>query len=222
MYPCVSGSRNERRLDCSFRERRESRKLGGWKPGTLSRLLCACLVFVTGRGQCLWACLCVGTRELDPGTSLLVQWLRISASNEAGAGSILGRGAESLHAWWSKNQNINQKQYCNKFNENFKNGPYQKKVTKDGDPLVSRPPPLSIPWGSAWVVWGRRGTRTGQEGNPSCLCVSLQGLLPDFLTEEIEQSFPYSLNCKYLFFFFSECGTCESKDQSSGVNYLIQ
>ena len=66
-------------------------------------------------------------QELDPGTSLVVQWLRISASSEVGAGSSLGWGAEILHAWWSKKQNINQKQYCSKFNENFKNGPYQKK-----------------------------------------------------------------------------------------------
>ena len=61
-------------------------------------------------------------QELDPGTSLVVQWLRISASNEVGVGSILGRGAEILHAWWSTNQNINQKQYCNKFNKDFNDG----------------------------------------------------------------------------------------------------
>ena len=63
----------------------------------------------------------------DAGTSLLVQRLRISASSEVGAGSILGQGAEILHAWWSKNQNINPKQYCNKFSKNFKSGPHQKK-----------------------------------------------------------------------------------------------
>ena len=29
-----------------------------------------------------------------------------------------------------KNQNVKQKQYCNKFNKDFKNGPHQKKVLK--------------------------------------------------------------------------------------------
>ena len=48
-------------------------------------------------------------------------------SNAGGAGSIPGRGAEIPHASWPKNQNVKQKQYCNKFNKDFKNGPHQKK-----------------------------------------------------------------------------------------------
>ena len=44
------------------------------------------------------------------------------SSNAGGAGSIPGRGAKIPHASWPKNQNIKQKQYCNKFNEEFKNG----------------------------------------------------------------------------------------------------
>ena len=48
-------------------------------------------------------------------------------SNEGGAGSIPGPGARIPHALWPKNQNITQKQYCNKFNKDFKNGPHQKK-----------------------------------------------------------------------------------------------
>ena len=31
------------------------------------------------------------------------------------------------HASWPKKQNIKQKQYCNKFSKDFKNGPHQKK-----------------------------------------------------------------------------------------------
>ena len=31
------------------------------------------------------------------------------------------------HASWPKHQNIKQKQYCNKFNKDFKNSPQQKK-----------------------------------------------------------------------------------------------
>ena len=41
-------------------------------------------------------------------------------SNAGGVGSIPGRGAEIPHAWQPKNQNIKQKQYCNKFNKDLK------------------------------------------------------------------------------------------------------
>ena len=50
-----------------------------------------------------------------------------SPSNAGGASSIPGWGAKIPHAWRPKNQNIKQKQYCNKFNKDFKNGPHQKK-----------------------------------------------------------------------------------------------
>ena len=41
---------------------------------------------------------------------------------------IPGRGAKIPHASWPKIQkNIKQKQYCNKFNKDFKNGPHQNK-----------------------------------------------------------------------------------------------
>ena len=41
-------------------------------------------------------------------------------SNAAGASLIPGQGAKILHASGPKNQNIKQKQYCNKFNKDFK------------------------------------------------------------------------------------------------------
>ena len=47
-----------------------------------------------------------------------------------GVGSIPGRGAKIPHALPPKNQNIKQKQYCNKFNKDFKNDPHPKKSLK--------------------------------------------------------------------------------------------
>ena len=44
-----------------------------------------------------------------------------------GAGWISGWEARIPQASWPKNQNLNQKHYCNKFNKDFKNDPYQKK-----------------------------------------------------------------------------------------------
>ena len=42
-------------------------------------------------------------------------------SNAGGVGSIPGLGAKIPLASWPKTQNIKQKQYCNKFNKDFKN-----------------------------------------------------------------------------------------------------
>ena len=53
--------------------------------------------------------------------------VRTLPSNVGGAGSIPDPGAKIPHASWQKNQNIKHKQYCNKFNKDFKNGPHQKK-----------------------------------------------------------------------------------------------
>ena len=48
--------------------------------------------------------------------------------NADSVGSIPGQGAKITHASWPKN--IKQKQYCNKFNKDFKNGLHQKKYFK--------------------------------------------------------------------------------------------
>ena len=53
-----------------------------------------------------------------------------SPSNAGGAGSIPGQGAKIPHTLGPKHQNIKQKQYCNKFNKDFKNGPHQKILKK--------------------------------------------------------------------------------------------
>ena len=58
-----------------------------------------------------------------------MQWLKLCASNarERGAGSIPGQGANTPHDLQPRNQNIKWKQYCNKFNKDFKNGSHPKK-----------------------------------------------------------------------------------------------
>ena len=56
--------------------------------------------------------------------------VKTSPSNARGAGSIPGRGAKIPSASRPKKQNIKQKQYCNKFNKDFKNGPHKKKSLK--------------------------------------------------------------------------------------------
>ena len=53
--------------------------------------------------------------------------VKSSPSSVGGAGSIPGWGARIPHTSRPKNQNIKQKQYCNKFNKDFKNGPHQEK-----------------------------------------------------------------------------------------------
>ena len=67
--------------------------------------------------------------------------IKTSPSNAGGAGLTPGWGAEIPHASQPKNQNTKkQKQYCNKFNKNFKNGLYKKGGLKKNHPWV----PLSI------------------------------------------------------------------------------
>ena len=45
--------------------------------------------------------------------------VKTSPSNAGAVGSIPGRGAKIPHASWPKKQNIKQKQYCDKSNEDF-------------------------------------------------------------------------------------------------------
>ena len=47
--------------------------------------------------------------------------VKTSPSNAGGVGSIPGQGAKMPHTSWpQKQKNIKQKQYCNKFNKDFK------------------------------------------------------------------------------------------------------
>ena len=67
--------------------------------------------------------------------------VKTSPSNAGGACSIPGRGTKIPHALGPKNQNIKQKQYCNKFNEDFKNDthPPPKKKKRDTDHVRVHP-----------------------------------------------------------------------------------
>ena len=49
-------------------------------------------------------------------------------SNAGGASSIPGQGDKIPHALWPKNQTMKQKQYCKKFNKDFKNDPHPKNI----------------------------------------------------------------------------------------------
>ena len=53
--------------------------------------------------------------------------VRTLPSNAGGAGSIPGRGPGIPHGLRPGSQGIEQRQYCNKFNRDFKNDPHQKK-----------------------------------------------------------------------------------------------
>ena len=55
--------------------------------------------------------------------------VRSLPSNAGAVGSIPLQGTKILHASRSENQNIKQKEYCNKFNKDFENGSHKKKHT---------------------------------------------------------------------------------------------
>ena len=57
---------------------------------------------------------------------------------QGGACSVLAQGTKIPHALQPKTQNIKQKQYCNKFSKDVKNGPRQKKVLKNLDKLIDK------------------------------------------------------------------------------------
>ena len=62
-----------------------------------------------------------------PGTSLAVQWLRLCLPVQGVWVQSLVGELRSHMPHSQKYQSIEQKQYCNKFNKDFKNGPHQKK-----------------------------------------------------------------------------------------------
>ena len=66
-------------------------------------------------------------------------------------GPTPGQGAKNPHALGLKRQIIKQKQYCNKFNKDFKNGPHQKRKKN----LEEKASPdsyltLGVEWASVW------------------------------------------------------------------------
>ena len=74
--------------------------------------------------------------------------VKTSPSNIGGAGSIPGQGAKILQDWQSKNQNLQQKQYCNKFNKDkkpknkdFPGGTVDKNLPANTEDMHSIPDP---------------------------------------------------------------------------------
>ena len=56
--------------------------------------------------------------------------VKTSSFNVGGMGSIAGGRAKIPHALGPKNQNIKQKQHCNKINNDLKNGSHKKNLKK--------------------------------------------------------------------------------------------
>ena len=56
--------------------------------------------------------------------------VKTSPSKAEGVGLIPGWGTKTTHAWNPNSKNIKQKQYCNRFNKDFKNGPYRNNLKK--------------------------------------------------------------------------------------------
>ena len=65
-------------------------------------------------------------RDFFPGGPVV----ETSPSNTGSIGLIPGEGAKIRQTSGPKAQNIKQKQYCNKFNKDFLNGPHQKYLLK--------------------------------------------------------------------------------------------
>ena len=79
--------------------------------------------------------------KMSPGTSLAVQRLRLGLSMQGvGVWSLVGE-LRSQHALQPKNQNTKQKQYCNKFDKDFKNGLHQNYLLKKMSPHLAICPP---------------------------------------------------------------------------------
>ena len=64
--------------------------------------------------------------------------VKTSPSNTVGVGLIPGGEAKIPHALGPKNQNIKQRQYCNKRNKGFIIGPHQKLFQRPTETLGSQ------------------------------------------------------------------------------------
>ena len=86
--------------------------------------------------------------------------------------SIPDQGAKIPHAAQPKNPNRKQKQYCNKFNRDFKNGPHQKKNYKN---KTKKPP--NVPCTSHLYVHGQSLQTLCDPMNCSSRGSSVHGIL---------------------------------------------
>jgi len=93
------------------------------------------LAFVD-QGHQLWKTWVLGL----PGAPVV----RTSSSKAGDMGSIPGEGAKIPHASWPKNWNIKQKQYCRKFNKDFKKMVHIKKNLKKQETWALSPLLFSI------------------------------------------------------------------------------
>ena len=65
------------------------------------------------------------------GTSLTVQWLGLCLPMQGlRVRSLVGELGSHMPRGQKTKQNIEEKQYCNRFNKDFKNGPHQKIIFK--------------------------------------------------------------------------------------------
>ena len=65
----------------------------------------------------------------------MVPWLRLGLSMQRMQVPSLVRELRSHTPHGQKNQNIKQKQYCNKLSKDFKNGPHQNKILLKKDAI---------------------------------------------------------------------------------------
>ena len=83
----------------------------------ISQVVFIILQFATILGQCYWKhSIKKHHSRYFPGSPVV----KTSPSSVGGAGLIPGWGAQIPHALQPKNQNLKQKQYCNKFNKDLK------------------------------------------------------------------------------------------------------
>ena len=63
----------------------------------------------------------------NPGDFPGVPVVKNPPSNAGDTSLIPGQGTKIPHTSWPEKQNLKQKQHCNKFNRDFKNGTHQNK-----------------------------------------------------------------------------------------------
>ena len=81
--------------------------------------------------------------------------VKTSPSSAGDAGSIPEWRAKIPHTLQSKHQNLKQKQHCNKFNKDFKNGPHQKNKERERISQIStegQELPLHISFSNPFVL----------------------------------------------------------------------
>ena len=75
----------------------------------------------------------------------------VKTFNAGASGSISAQGIKISYALWLKNQNIKQKQYCNTFHKDFKNGSHRKKEYWDKQTnRLNQGHPVSL---NSWIKW---------------------------------------------------------------------